>query len=93
MPIMKVLKIGAEWCAGCIIMKPRWKNIEEKNPWLVTEYYDYDESPDIIEKYNLEQARLPTFIFLDNDGKEIDRKAGELSKKEISKLVLEYKDK
>lgn len=93
MPIMRVIKIGAQWCSGCVVMRPRWKKVEEKNPWLVTEYYDYDESPEIIEKYGLEEAKLPTFILLDKNDVEIERKAGEMSKKEISRLILEYKDK
>ena len=25
---MKVLKFGAVWCPGCLVMKPRWKEIE-----------------------------------------------------------------
>lgn len=29
---MKVVKIGAPWCASCIIMKPRWQEIEQENP-------------------------------------------------------------
>jgi thiol-disulfide isomerase/thioredoxin len=90
---MKVIKIGAEWCSGCIVMRPRWKKVEEENPWVITEYYDYDESPEIIDKYGLEEAKLPTFIFLDKDDNEIDRKAGEFSVKEITKLILEYKDR
>ncbi|OGY47701.1 MAG: hypothetical protein A3J62_03900 [Candidatus Buchananbacteria bacterium RIFCSPHIGHO2_02_FULL_38_8] len=40
---MKVLIFGAVWCPGCIIMKPRWKKIEEELTWLQTEYYDYDQ--------------------------------------------------
>ena len=92
MPIMKVVKIGAEWCTGCIVMRPRWKKVEEENPWLISEYYDYDESPEIVEKYDLEEGRLPTFVFLDKEGVEIDRRIGEMSKKEISKLITEYKD-
>lgn len=90
---MKVLKIGAEWCPGCIIMKPRWQQVEEENPWVITEYYDYDDAPEIVEKYGLEEAKLPTFIFLDKQDNEIERKAGELSKKEITRLITEYKDK
>jgi len=93
MPIMKVLKIGAEWCPGCIVMKPRWKKVEEENPWIISEYYDYDFSPEIIKKYNLEKAKLPTFIFLDKHDEELDRRAGELSEKEITDLITQYKDK
>jgi len=34
---MKVLKIGAVWCNGCLVMKPRWEELEKENPWLETE--------------------------------------------------------
>lgn len=40
---MKVLKIGAVWCNGCLVMRPRWQEIEKENPWLKTEYFDFDE--------------------------------------------------
>lgn len=89
---MKVLKIGAVWCSGCMIMKPLWEEIEKENPWLKTEYYDYDESDEIAEKYNIND-RLPVFIFLDKDENEILRLMGEKSKEEILKIIVENKDK
>lgn len=89
---MKVLKIGAEWCSGCIVMKPRWREIEEKNPWLVTEYYDYDESEDIVEKYGLAEGKLPTFIFLDKNDEEFLRMSGEISVEKLAKVIEENKD-
>lgn len=89
---MKVLKIGAVWCSGCLIMKPRWQEIEEELPWLKTEYYDYDESEEIIEKYNINQA-LPVFIFLDKNNKEFLRLSGEISKKELLEILEDNKDK
>ena len=39
---MKVLKFGAIWCNGCLVMKPRWAQIEEENSWLETEYFDFE---------------------------------------------------
>jgi thiol-disulfide isomerase/thioredoxin len=90
---MKVLKIGAEWCPGCIIMKPRWAEIEKERPWLESEYFDYDESPGIVEEYGLEEAVLPTFIFLDKVGEEFLRLTGEKSKKELLEVVEENKER
>jgi thiol-disulfide isomerase/thioredoxin len=90
---MKVLKIGAEWCSGCIVMKPRWQKIEEEHPWLVTEYYDYDTDDEIVEKYNLEEGKLPTFIFLDNEENEFLRRSGEISIKELVEIILDNKDR
>ena len=89
---MKVLKFGAVWCAGCLVMKPRWKEIEAENPWLKTEYYDYDENKDMVEKYTIDE-NLPTFVFLDKKGKEFLRLQGEPSKEELVKVILDNKDK
>ena len=89
---MKVLKFGAEWCSGCIVMKPRWKEIEGELPQLKTEYYDYDKDKEMVEKHSINQ-NLPTFVFLDKDDKEITRLSGEPSKEELLKLIEEHKDK
>ena len=90
---MKVLKIGAVWCADCLVMKPRWKKIEDENTWLETEYYEYDESAEIIKKYNLENAEIPVFIFLDKAGEEIERLVGEYSEKQLLNKINELKDR
>ncbi|MFC1700194.1 thioredoxin family protein [Patescibacteria group bacterium] len=90
---MKVLKIGAVWCADCIVMKPRWKKIEDKNSWLETEYYEYDDSEEIIKKYDLENDEIPVFIFLDKKGEEIERLVGEFSEKELLDKIGEHKNK
>jgi thiol-disulfide isomerase/thioredoxin len=87
---MKVIKFGAVWCSGCLVMGPRWKEIEKDNPWLVTEYYDVDEQYQIAEKYLL--TDYPAFIFLDKKGQEINRLYGEVEKKELIKLIEKYKD-
>ena len=89
---MKVIKIGAIWCSGCLVMKPRWKNIEAQNSWLQTEYYDFDERKDICEQYKIQGEKLPVFIFLDKNDKELERKHGEISEKDISELLVKYKD-
>ena len=89
---MKVLKFGASWCSGCLVMKPLWEKIENERKWLETEYYDYDESQEIAKQYGVDEI-LPTFIFLDKDGEEITRIKGEASKKDIIKILEENKDK
>lgn len=89
---MKVLKFGAEWCAGCIVMKPRWKEIEGELPWLKTEYYDFDKDKEMVGKHKIDK-NLPTFVFLDKEGNEILRLHGEPSKEELLKTIEENKDK
>ena len=89
---MKVLKFGAVWCPGCLVMRPMWQEIEKENPWLKNEYYDYDQDKEAVEKWNIDET-LPTFLFVDKDEKELLRLQGERSKRELLKLLLENKDK
>ncbi|RJQ33673.1 thioredoxin [Candidatus Parcubacteria bacterium] len=88
---MKVLKIGAVWCPGCLIMKPRWAEIEKENPWLETEYFDYDDDAEKLKKYDLGNV-LPIFIFLDKEGNELMRIKGEVDKSKLLELIEKYKD-
>lgn len=88
---MKVLKFGAVWCSGCIIMKPIWEEIEEENPWLETKYYDVDENEQMAKKFNIEHH--PCFVFLDKEGNEIDRLHGEIKKEKLVEKIEELKDK
>lgn len=89
---MKVLKFGAVWCAGCLVMKPRWAEIEKEYPWLETEYFDYDESKDVAKRYCID-ANLPVFIFFDKEGKEFLRLQGEIEKNEIIRIITENKNR
>lgn len=89
---MKVLKFGAVWCPGCIVMKPRWEEIEKENPWLETEYYDYDENKEMVEKYKIDEV-LPVSVFLNKDEKEILRLQGEVEKKELLEVIGENREK
>lgn len=88
---MKVLKLGAKNCSGCKIMGPRWKDIEAENTWIDTEYIETDGHPEIIEKYNLKT--IPTFIFLNKEGKEITRLSGVVEKEVLLNTAEENKEK
>lgn len=92
---MKVIKVGAVWCSGCLVMRPRWQKIEKENPWLETHGYDYDNDNDndIVEKYGLEKKKLPVCIFLDKNDAEITRMVGEIPKKKLFEIINENKDK
>lgn len=90
---MKVLKFGAVWCNGCLVMRPRWQEIEKENPWLKTEYFDFDKDKEMAKKYGIVSGVLPVFIFLDKQGKEILRLSGEIEKAKLLKIIDENKDK
>jgi thiol-disulfide isomerase/thioredoxin len=89
---MKVLKFGAMWCPGCLVMKPRWAEIEKENPWLVTEYHDFDEDKEAVTKYNITD-KLPVFVFLDRESNEFLRLQGEIEKDKLIELINQNKDR
>lgn len=73
---MKLIKIGAIWCSGCLVMNKVWnKLIKEYN--FSYETFDIDMDEDEVEKYNVGE-KLPVFIVIEND-KEIKRFIGEYS--------------
>ena len=84
---MKLLKIGALWCKECAIMEPMWQEIEKEVPELQSEYFESDERPDLLKKYNIKE--IPTFIFFNKDDKEILRLEGLQNKEELIKIVKE----
>jgi len=90
---MKVLKFGAVWCNGCLVMRPLWQEIEKENSWLKTEYFDFDKDKETVNKYGIISGVLPVFVFLDKDGKEILRLSGEVKKDELIRVITENKDK
>ncbi len=90
---MKVIKIGATWCPGCLVMRPVWKRIEAENIWLVTEYYDVDEEKDLVAQHKVDRNLLPVSIFLDKDGNELLRLTGEVPRERILQAIREYRDR
>ncbi len=89
---MKVLKFGAVWCSGCLVMKPRWAEIETENPWLQTEMHDFEEDKNVVEKYGITDI-LPVFVFLDKNENEFMRLNGEISKDKLVNIINENKDR
>jgi len=85
---MKVLKFGAVWCNACLVMRPRWKEIEAEYPKLQTEYFDFDTDVDAVRAYGIDRT-LPTFVFLDDNGKEFLRLNGEIAKEKLVDIIRE----
>jgi len=86
---MKVLKFGAVWCNGCLVMRPRWAEIEKENPRLKTEYFDFDTDKEMVHTYGISSGVLPVFIFLDKKGKEFMRLSGEAEKNDLLRIIKE----
>ena len=82
---MKIIKINAMWCPGCLISKSIWTEIESIYPNHEYISLDYDLDEDVVEQYNVGDI-LPVVIF-EKDNKEIKRIIGEKTKKEILEEV------
>ena len=78
---MKVIKINAMWCPGCLISKNIWNDIEKEYPNHEYISLDYDLDEEEVEQYNVGDI-LPVVIVLADD-KEVLRIVGEKDKKEI----------
>lgn len=87
---MKVLKFGADWCSGCLVMRPRWDKLERELDWLETEYHDVDEEEGLSDSYEI--TDYPCFIILDDNGNELHREYGELEVDTLRKIVNAYKN-
>ena len=83
---MKIVKISAIWCGGCLVMNKVWKQLKELYDFDFIEL-DYDMDEEEVSKYEPGNI-LPVFIFFDGD-KEIDRIHGEFSLEEIKKKIEE----
>lgn len=83
---MKVIKITALWCSGCLIMNKTWNEVVKLRS-IETENLDYDMDEEEVIKYNPGNI-LPVFIFLKGN-KEIKRVVGEKSKEEMLQIIDE----
>lgn len=82
---MKIIKINAMWCAGCLSMHKVWKEIETKYPNIEIINYDYDMDEEIVKNYNPGNI-LPVTIFI-KDNTEVNRLNGEKTSQEIINVI------
>lgn len=86
---MRVVKINAIWCSGCLVMNKVWRNILNKYD-IETVELDYDIDEEEVMKFNPGNI-LPVFIFFERE-KEILRIAGEIKESEMIKKIKEVGD-
>ncbi|MBS8121477.1 thioredoxin family protein [Candidatus Vampirococcus lugosii] len=83
---MKIVFVGAMWCASCFVMKPIMNDIKKEFENLDISFYDYDQDNKIVEKYNINDI-LPVIVFVDDNGNELKKLEGEYSKKELINII------
>lgn len=85
---MKIVKIGAMWCPGCIIMYKIWDKIAKEYDIDIVSY-DIDMDSEEVEKFSV-GSTLPVIIFY-KDNVEYKRLIGEKKYQDIEKIILEMR--
>lgn len=88
---MKIIKIGALWCPGCITINPIIDNIKKDYPNIEVKSLDIDMDEDEVKKYNIGN-KLPVIILLSNNNEELTRIIGEKKQEEIYSIINEFND-
>ena len=83
--LVKIVKVSAVWCPGCLVMRNVWKRLKEKYSLDITDY-DYDMNEEDIKQYNVGD-KLPVTIFFDDNNNEISRVIGEKTFEELDDII------
>ena len=86
---MKIAKISAIWCGGCLVMAKAWENIKKNYPEVEFVELDYDMDEEEVKKYNVGEV-LPVFIFYKNEV-EVKRINGETKENILIETIEELK--
>lgn len=82
----KVIDFSAVWCGPCQMLKPIFEELESEYAGRVDfETVDVDEDPEKATEYGIEA--MPTLVFLDKDGKEVNRIVGLVDKSELQGAI------
>lgn len=79
-----LVDFNASWCGPCQMLRPVIEEVAEENENINIVSVDIDENADLAEKYQV--FSIPCLVVFEN-GEEIARNVGLLSKKKILKLM------
>lgn len=81
-----VLDIYAPWCMPCQFMHPVFEElaIEFKDKINFTKV-NADDAPQMLQDYGV--RGVPTFIFFDKEGKQVERATGQMSKEDLIEIL------
>ena len=86
---MKIVKISAIWCGGCLVMNKIWGNLKKNYPEIEFVTFDYDMDEEEVKKYNVGDI-LPVFVFY-KDNTEVKRINGETKESVLIDTIEELK--
>lgn len=84
---MKIIKIGALWCPGCLMINNTINKLKDEYKIEIVEYdFDFDED---VKKYNIGNI-LPVLI-IEKNNIEVSRLIGERTYKEIKEEIEKWR--
>ena len=87
---MKILLFEAIWCRDCKIMHSLWRNLKLEMPDLDIKYIGIDEHKEFCKTFGI--LEVPTVIFADKEGKELERLVGLQHRDFVIDLIKKYKN-
>lgn len=84
MPV--VIEFSATWCGPCQQLKPIFEALTDEYKGKVEmESVDVDENPSLARKYSIQN--IPTIIFFDKQGNEVNRIVGYVPKSKLEQSI------
>lgn len=82
---MKLLYFSAVWCGPCRRVAPVFQKLQEELENFEMEKIDVDEKSELAQAMNV--MSLPTFILLNDEGKEVARAVGTRTEAELREFA------
>lgn len=87
MAVKKVYKFYSDTCAPCKILTSLLQNTESKE---LIEDVDISKRSDLVRKFNI--RKVPTLVFVDEEGETLFSSVGILAPAEFEKLIKDLED-
>ncbi len=81
-----LVDFNAGWCGPCKVLKPIFEEVAESNNDIKFASVDIDNEEELAEQYDV--SSIPCLVLFE-EGKEVERKVGFISKSDIEKMIKE----